>query len=111
MKFIFIILAPKLPVQGMAIFPFIFLKTKDLKLDKQIINHEMIHIRQQLELLIIPFYFLYFLNYLINYIYYRDHHRAYRNIVFEREAFENDLKPGYLKKRRFASWINYFRQV
>ncbi|WP_221406344.1 hypothetical protein [Daejeonella rubra] len=111
MKFIFIIQLRKLPVQGMAMFPFIFLKTKDLKLDKRIINHELIHIRQQLELLIIPFYLLYFLNYLANWIYYRDHYLAYRNIVFEREAFENDLKPGYLKKRRFASWVNYFRQV
>jgi hypothetical protein len=104
-------MAPKLPVQGMAIFPFIFLKTKQLKLDKQIINHELIHIRQQLELLIVPFYFLYFLNYLINYIYYHDHFLAYRNIVFEREAFSNDLKPDYLKNRRFASWINYLRKV
>lgn len=92
----------------MALFPFIFLKSKGLKLDKQIINHELIHIRQQLELLIIPFYFLYFLNYLINYIYYRNHYLAYKNIVFEREAFANDLKPGYLQKRRFASWIKYF---
>jgi len=107
-KFIFIIPAPKLPVQGMAAFPFIFLKSKELKLDKQIINHELIHIRQQLELLIIPFYFLYFFNYPINYIYYRDHDLANKNVVFEKEAFENDLKPGYLKKRRFASWIKYF---
>lgn len=91
----------------MAIFPFILLKYTRLRLDRQIMNHELIHLRQQTELLIIPFYILYLLNYLFNLIYYRNHYLAYRNIVFEREAYENDSDPTYLGGRKFASWRNY----
>lgn len=95
----------------MAIFPFVVLKYIALRHDSQIMNHECIHLRQQVELLIIPFYFLYLLNYLINLIYYRNHFLAYRNIMFEREAYENDTNHAYLTKRRFASWINYIRKA
>lgn len=74
-------------------------------------NHEFIHFRQQIELLIIPFYILYLLNYLINLIQYHDHMEAYRNIVFEREAYENDSNLSYLSKRRFAAWTSYLRRI
>ncbi len=100
---------PFLPAAGMAIFPFVLIKYASLKKDRQLINHELIHIRQQLELLIIPFFVLYFLNYLINLIRYQNHDEAYRNIIFEREAYSNDSNLSYLEKRRFSSWIKYFR--
>ena len=99
---------PFLPATGMALFPFILLKDVRLKKDKQIINHEQIHLRQQLELLIVPFYLLYLLNYLVNLIVYRNHHRAYLNIVFEREAYKKDADTDYLKKRKLWAWINFF---
>lgn len=102
-----IIHMPFLPVAGMAIFPFVFLKHSEHSLDRQIMNHEFIHLRQQLELLIVPFYILYLLNYLVNLLYYRNHFLAYKNIVFEREAYENDTDSAYLAKRKFASWRNY----
>ena len=70
-------------------------------------NHEFIHLRQQLELLIVPFYILYLLNYLVNLVYYQNHFLAYKNIAFEREAYENDANPAYLIKRKFASWRHY----
>jgi hypothetical protein len=57
----------------------------------------MIHIRQQLELLILPFYILYLLNLAINYSVYKNIYTAYRNILFEREAYENDSNLNYLK--------------
>jgi hypothetical protein len=100
---------PFLPAAGMAIFPFILIKYAELKNDRQILNHELIHIRQQIELLVIPFFILYLLNYLVNLIRYRNHDLAYRNIVFEREAYSNDSDYMYLKKREFSSWIKYFR--
>ena len=99
---------PFLPASGMALFPFIFLKDVRLIKDKQIINHEQIHLRQQLELLIVPFYLLYLLNYLVNLIVYRNHHRAYLKIVFEREAYKKDVDTDYLKKRKLWAWINFF---
>lgn len=98
-----------LPAAGMAIFPFVLIKYAKLKNDRQIINHELIHLRQQIELLIVPFFIFYLLNYLINLIKYRNHHLAYKNIVFEREAYSNDSDYNYLKKRRFSSWVKYFR--
>ena len=99
---------PFLPAAGMALFPFILVKYNDLKKDKKIINHELIHLRQQIELLIVPFFILYLLHYLLNLLRYRNHNQAYRNIVFEREAYCNDSNLMYLKTRRFSSWIKYF---
>ncbi|NEU09223.1 hypothetical protein GZH53_12925 [Flavihumibacter sp. R14] len=103
-----ILRVPFLPAAGMALFPFILVKTQRLKLNKVIINHENIHLRQQLELLVIPFYALYFLNYLLNLLYYMHHDKAYRNIVFEREAYSNERNPEYLKHRTFWSWTSFF---
>jgi hypothetical protein len=109
-KGVFIICFPKLRVQGLAIYPFIFLQNKNLCRDEKIINHEMIHIRQQLELLILPFYILYILNLAINYFVYRNIYSAYRNIVFEQEAYENDSNLNYLKNRKFATWLCYLNK-
>ncbi|TKC12724.1 hypothetical protein FA048_03650 [Pedobacter polaris] len=107
MRFWFIIL-PNLSVNAMAIFPFILLKDKAQKKDAVLINHERIHLKQQLELLIIPFYFLYLINYLFNLVKYKNHHKAYFNISFEKEAyyFEKDLT--YLTNRTWYNWINFY---
>lgn len=91
----------------MALYPFILIKHKHQKQDRILINHEKIHLRQQIELLIIPFYVIYLLNYLINLVRYRNHHRAYFNIAFEKEAYACDQHLNYLKNRKFFAWINY----
>lgn len=91
----------------MALYPFILLKDRAQKHDKILLNHERIHLRQQIELLIFPFYLLYLLHYLINLVRYRNHHRAYFNIVFEKEAYQCDQNLNYLKNRKFFSWINH----
>jgi hypothetical protein len=105
--FYFIIHVPFLNVYGMALFPFILVKNKSLKKDKYLINHEKIHLIQQLELLIIPFYILYLINYFINRFRYHDHDAAYRNIFFEREAYQNDDNLDYLKKRPLWNFRKY----
>ena len=79
-----------------------------MKSDVILINHEKIHFRQQLELLIIPFYILYILNYLINLIRYKNHDQAYFQIVFEKEAYACDRNLEYLQHRRLFSWIKYW---
>jgi hypothetical protein len=96
-----------IPAAGMAIFPFVFIKYQHLKKNRQLINHELIHLRQQVELLIFPFFVLYVTNYLINVIRYRNHYQAYKNIVFEREAFANDSNYSYLRTRQFSAWLSY----
>ncbi|WP_208646877.1 hypothetical protein [Pedobacter jejuensis] len=104
-----ILIVRKLPAAGMAIFPFILLKNKDYKGDAQIINHERIHLRQQLELLILPFYILYFFNYFFNLIKYKNHYLAYRKIIFEQEAYDNENDLNYLKSGSWFRWLSYFK--
>jgi len=91
---------------GIALFPFIIINSK-LSNERQrtLINHERIHIRQQLELLVIPFYVWYVINYLVNRVKYKSHNKAYRNTIFEKEAFEHESDPKYLTKRKPWSFI------
>ena len=92
---------------GIALWPFIVVKNHELKTDKIFINHERIHLRQQLELLVIPFYLIYLLEYCVRLFQYRNSQEAYRNISFEREAYEMEKELSYLKKRRFWSFMKY----
>jgi hypothetical protein len=103
-----IIIAPFLKVSAMALFPFILIRDKRMVDDVVLINHERIHLRQQAELLVIPFYVLYLLNYLFNLFVYRNHHKAYMRIVFEREAYANEADAGYIKHRKWQAWRRYF---
>lgn len=93
--------------RGMAIFPFIFLKDKSLALNKVIINHERIHLRQQLEMVWIFFFIWYGIEFLIRWIQYKNLNQAYFQISFEREAYANENNLVYLKNRKIFSFINY----
>ncbi|SHG07446.1 hypothetical protein SAMN05444396_104170 [Flavobacterium segetis] len=92
--------------RGMTVFPFVFIKYKEDRGNLVLLNHEKIHLRQQLELLIVPFYVWYFLEYIIRLLHYRNSNLAYRNISFEREAYANEFDSLYLQKRVF--WNFYF---
>jgi len=92
---------------GITIFPFVFLKSKTLKHDKVLINHEKIHLRQQLELLIIPFYVFYVIEFIVRLIQYKKWYTAYRNISFERESYRNENDLDYLELRPFWRFIKY----
>ena len=63
-------------------------------------NHEAIHTAQMRELLYIPFYLLYLLEWLWRLIHYRDGRKAYRDITHEREAYDNQANPDYLSNRK-----------
>tara|TARA_Y100000815_G_C13320982_1_gene492301 strand:+ start:96 stop:425 length:330 start_codon:yes stop_codon:yes gene_type:complete len=95
---------------GLTVFPFMFLKHKTLKGNSVLINHEKIHLRQQLELLIIPFFMIYILEYVVRLIQYRSRQLAYRNISFEREAYINEKDLDYFKKRPFWNFVKYFKK-
>ena len=93
---------------GMAIFPFILLRNKEDKENLNLVHHERIHIIQQIEMLLIPFFLWYFTEYIFRLFQYQfNTHQAYRNISFEREAYANEKDLNYLKKRKFYSFINY----
>jgi hypothetical protein len=95
---------------AMAVYPFILLNKESLRLQSTLINHERIHLRQQVELLIIPFFIWYGIEYLIRLATYRNHDRAYRNICFEREAYSNEKKTNYLTSRKFWQFTHYINR-
>lgn len=92
---------------GLTVYPFVFLKRKALRGDFVLINHENIHLKQQLELFIAPFFIWYLIEYIIRLIQYRSHFEAYRNISFEREAYTNHADLNYLSQRKLWSFMNY----
>jgi hypothetical protein len=92
---------------GFAFYPFVFIKNPSLAENDFLINHEKIHLRQQIELLIIGFYIFYLVEYFMRLLQYKNFNKAYRNISFEREAYVNDFNLSYLKSRNFFEFIKY----
>jgi len=93
---------------GITIYPFIFLKYNENEDSNYAIkvNHERIHLKQQLETLIVIFYLIYIINYLFNLLIYKgDAKKAYRNITFEKEAYKNEKDFNYLKNRHLFGWL------
>jgi hypothetical protein len=93
--------------RGLAAFPFVFVKHRADKKNSVFVNHEKIHLRQQLELLVIPFFIWYFLEYIVRLVQYKNADLAYRNISFEREAYANELNLDYLKNRSFLQFLKH----
>lgn len=88
---------------GWTLAPFIIYKDEKYATDVNN-NHELIHIEQQKELMVIPFFILYILNFIINI--FRMNSSPYRNIMFEKEAYGNQDNLNYLKTRKR---FNYFK--
>lgn len=103
---VFKYLTPK-GFRGLTLYPFVFLKYKSDKENTVLLNHERIHIRQQLELLIIPFFLWYGIEFLVRLVHCKDRNLAYRNISFEREAYQNEKNLYYLKQRSFWRFISF----
>lgn len=97
-------------VGGITLWPVIVLREKlrDNKYyantAKRVINHESIHIKQQEELLVIPFYIWYLTEWFIR-LFFKGN--AYRNISFEKEAYTNQDNLEYLKTRKWYSFLKY----
>lgn len=87
-------------INAIALFPFIVIG-KTSRVDEVVLNHERIHLRQQIELLIIPFYIIYLCEGMF---------KKYRDISFEREAFANEKDPDYLRQRRSFAFLKYWRR-
>lgn len=94
-------------ISGMVIWPFLLVRDKKSLENQVFMNHEKIHARQQLELLLLPFFLWYGIEYLILRLKY-NHDRAYRNIVFEREAYKMQTDLDYLKFRKAWSFIGFY---
>ncbi len=88
----------KFDINGLAIFPFIFVADKSIENFEVLINHEKIHFRQQLELLFVGFVLWYYIAMF---------RKGYRNISFEREAYDNQHNLDYLKNRPWFAFLKY----
>ena len=63
-------------------------------------NHERIHAAQQKELLYVPFFIWYVVEWLVLLLRYGDWMEAYYHIRFEEEAYRHQDDLEYLQKRR-----------
>ncbi len=105
-----ILIFPKLigkSFSALSIYPFIILKNKESKQDLVLINHERIHLQQQKELLWFIFFLWYVVEFLIKLGHYRHPHTAYRNISFEREAYQHEADLDYLQNRRWFGFLRF----
>ena len=64
------------------------------------LRHELIHSRQQRELLYVGFFVWYVAEWLFWLLRLRSSWRAYLNISFEQEAYAHEAEPDYLARRR-----------
>jgi hypothetical protein len=91
---------------AITLFPFVLIGSQT-PLTRRLVTHERIHLRQQAEMLILPFYLWYLLEYGIRYLHYKNGFMAYRNISFEREAYAHDKNYAFLSTRGFWHWRLY----
>ena len=94
-----------IPFKGfkiLTIWPFIFVR-KDAKIQPKDMTHEEIHGQQQKEMLLLPFYLWYLTEWAVKSIV--KGKSAYRDISFEKEAYNNQLDAEYPKKRKHYEWF------
>jgi len=96
---------PFLWVSGLTLFPWVFCKEPNPP--AWLINHERIHLRQQIEMGLLLFYVWYVVEFLVRWLQYGQRYRAYLNISFEREAYKNDKNLNYLKTRKAWGFLYY----
>lgn len=104
MKVIYSNLIPFKGFSTLILFGVIFVR-KDCIVGTYVLNKKKIRVAQMRELGYVPFYILYFLEWIIRLVI--SPKTAYRNISFEREAYIHQFDGSYLDRRRhFAQWRN-----
>lgn len=83
--------------------------TKSDHLSDTTINHEKIHTAQMKEMMYIPFYLWYGIEYLIVRLFHKKQNDAYHDISFEEEAYNNQHDMEYLNKRKKFAWLNFIK--
>lgn len=93
-----------IPFKGFAainLFGMLFAR-HGVRINQYTINHERIHTAQMKELGYILFYIIYLLEWVVRLF---KKGNAYRNISFEREAYEHETDLNYLSTRpKWAMW-------
>ncbi len=96
--------------RAITLWPLIILRDESSRQDQILIRHEQIHLRQQLEMLIILFYLWYVTEFLIRLLRSRHAHASYLSLAMEREAYDHEADPDYLQTRRLYAWSRYLMQ-
>lgn len=104
MKIIYSNIIPVGKFLAINLFGLLIVKKKWKKyLGPTVRNHEEIHTAQMKELWFIPFYILYFFEWLYRLVFHTK--TAYRGISFEVEAYANEKNLEYLETRKhYAMW-------
>ena len=93
--------------KAVTVFPFIFVRSKE-EMIPWLVNHEKIHIRQQIELLFIGAVLLHVVEVLYGLIVLRlTWYQAYLWTSIEQEAYRNQNNPNYLKNRKMFAQFYY----
>ncbi len=95
---------------ALTIWPFIFVKEHWHKTNKILVNHEKIHLKQQIELLWVPFFIWYFTEFIFRFFQYKNWDKAYRAISFEREAYAQEKNYDYLENRKLWAFLSYLKK-
>ena len=93
-----------IPFQGykaINLFGVLFVRG-NAKIDDVTLNHEAIHTAQMREMLYIFFYLWYGIEWVVR-LFMKGN--AYRNIRFEREAYNNEKNLSYLDNRKWFAWL------
>jgi hypothetical protein len=93
--------------KAVTVFPFIFVRSKN-ELSSWLINHERIHIRQQMELLVVGAAVLYIIEFLYALIILRlPWYKAYLWTSAEQESYRKQNNSEYLNQRKIFSQFYY----
>ena len=95
--------------KAMTLLCFIFVRN-GFELSDEDIRHESIHWEQQKEMLIIPCFLWYLIEFIVNLFKFNDWSKAYRNISSESEAYDFEKEKDYLALRKRFAWFNYLRK-
>lgn len=96
-------------IVGIQVFIWLFVHDLEYWENRNIkLNHENIHFVQGKELLFVGFWLLYVLNYIVNlFVFNFNRKLAYKNIIFEKEAYKMEGVTDYLSKRKPYSFVKY----
>lgn len=102
-----------IPFKGftaLTLWPFIFVRNDEAwKFSGETEHHEEIHGEQQKEMLIVFFLIWYGIEWFVKLCYYRNRMTAYKNISFEREAYNNQQNIIYLDQRKPFAWVKHIK--
>ena len=93
---------PPQDYHAITLFPFIFYNS--VPMTEREIRHETVHLWQQAVLLVLPFYVLYVLFWIVGLLRYRNSMQSYREIPFERSAYQLEGQSGLKRTTMAFDW-------